>query len=103
MDRGGNGENLEGRIEARGTQENRPIRFSLYQVRVRGTQRARALKKPIEPEQQQRRQIYHLRGTPPQLFGKVDATTKELAIKKALIEFKVPSKQQKRLRAVWSK
>jgi hypothetical protein len=42
-------------------------------------------------------QIYHLRGTPAQYLGMVEAPTEAAAIKRATTELKVPPQQRKRL------
>jgi hypothetical protein len=56
-------------------------------------------KKPKEP-QQHCWQIYHLRGTPAQFLGLVEAPDAGAAILKATKELKVPPQQRKRLIAV---
>jgi hypothetical protein len=56
-------------------------------------------KKPKEPKQH-RWKIYHLRATPAQLFGTVEAPNADAAIKKAVTELKVPPQHQKRVIAV---
>jgi hypothetical protein len=58
------------------------------------------IKKPTEPEQQYRWQIYHIRGTPAQYLGMVEAPDAAGAIRKAITELKVPPQQRKRLIAV---
>jgi hypothetical protein len=57
-------------------------------------------KKPKEPAQQHTCQIYHLRGTPAQYLGLVEAPDADAAIKKAFTDLKVPPQHQKRLIAV---
>jgi hypothetical protein len=50
-------------------------------------------KKPKEPEQYTW-QIYHLRGTPAQYLGMVEAPDENAAIKKAVADLKVPGQQR---------
>jgi hypothetical protein len=56
-------------------------------------------KRPKEP-QQHRWQIYHLRGTPAQFLGLVEAPNEAAAITKAIVELNVPLHIQDRLLAV---
>ena len=43
--------------------------------------------------------VYHIRGTPAQLVGIIDAPDEQSAIKRAIEEFKVPANQRDRLMA----
>jgi hypothetical protein len=54
---------------------------------------------PKEP-QQHSWQIYHLRGTPAQYLGLVEAPDEQAAVKKAIVELNVPLHIQDRLLAV---
>jgi hypothetical protein len=56
-------------------------------------------KKPKEPKQHSW-QFYHLRGTPAQYLGMVEAHDADAAILKATEELKVPAQQRKRLIAI---
>jgi hypothetical protein len=56
-------------------------------------------KKPKEP-QQHRWQIYHLRGTPAQYLGLVEAPDEQAAMNKAIVDLNVPLHIQDRILAV---
>ena len=56
-------------------------------------------KKPKAPEQYSWH-VYHIRGTPAQYLGTVEAPDEAAATKKATEELKVPPQQRKRLMAV---
>jgi hypothetical protein len=43
--------------------------------------------------------VYHIRGTPAQFVGILDAPDEQSAIKRAIEEFKVPANQRNRLMA----
>jgi 1,2-phenylacetyl-CoA epoxidase PaaB subunit len=43
--------------------------------------------------------VYHIRGTPAQFVGILDAPDEQSAIKRAIEEFKVPANQRDRLMA----
>jgi hypothetical protein len=55
---------------------------------------------PSEPAgKQYMRNIYHIKGTPADLLGRIEAPDEETAIKKAIEEFEVRPALQKRLLA----